>query len=247
MSLLHPPLHFSEGTSIIKEQDGIIAFLKPSGIRSHPNKPGIDRKSLLQLPYNPERECYSEDGQDYYLIHRLDAPTSGIILICCDAGLAKQLRDLFADRRVNKAYLAVIKGAHPGLKAIWNDRIQVIKQGSRARAQITAKGEPAKTEVKIIRTVRKGYSLSLAELKPKTGRTHQLRIQCAHRGMPIVGDGTYGDFRLNRNIARNCKVKNLMLHAHEIEFKYSIGKTTHSFHVKAIVPSDFALLFDGNK
>ena len=70
----------------------------------------------------------------------------------------------------------------------------------------------------------------MLRLEPKTGRTHQLRVQCALRGMPIIGDKTYGDFNFNRKIARASKVDRLCLHAGEIEFSIKINNKKHKLY-----------------
>ena len=66
-----------------------------------------------------------------------------------------------------------------------------------------------------------GKFLALVKLEPKSGRTHQLRVQCASRGMPIIGDRTYGDFSLNRKIAKSTKIERMLLHSTQIEINLS--------------------------
>ena len=78
-------------------------------------------------------------------------------------------------------------------------------------------GPTAITEVSVARDKQGLYGMTLLKLSPKTGRTHQLRVQSALRKIPIIGDRTYGDFTLNRKIARASKVDGLCLHAGEIE------------------------------
>lgn len=81
----------------------------------------------------------------------------------------------------------------------------------------------------------KGGAMALLELRPGTGRTHQLRIQCANRGLPIVGDRTYGDFTKNRN----SKVESLFLHAESIELAQGAG----IFKSHVAEPEYFKLFF----
>ena len=82
--------------------------------------------------------------------------------------------------------------------------------------------------------------LALLELKPRTGRTHQLRVQCARRQLPIVGDQTYGDFRKNREFAKVARTKRLFLHSLETQVRYSWAGREWSFGARAELPAEFA-------
>jgi 23S rRNA-/tRNA-specific pseudouridylate synthase len=80
----------------------------------------------------------------------------------------------------------------------------------------------------------------LLRLQPHTGRSHQLRVQCARRGLPIVGDQTYGDFRLNREFARHTGWKRLFLHSAETAFRYERRGRSFTFSARAPAPAEFA-------
>ena len=81
--------------------------------------------------------------------------------------------------------------------------------------------------------------LSLIQLEPKTGRSHQLRVQCAQRHLPIVGDATYGDFRLNRAFAKTTGEKRLFLHSARTCFEFEWQGRRHRFNAEAPVPTEF--------
>ena len=85
--------------------------------------------------------------------------------------------------------------------------------------------------------------LSLIELKPKTGRTHQLRVQCASRNVPILGDATYGDFRFNRQMAATLGSRRLFLHAFSVSFNYRASDVSRLFEAKAELPEPFKRAF----
>ena len=87
--------------------------------------------------------------------------------------------------------------------------------------------------------------LALLRLEPKTGRSHQLRVQCAKRRLPIVGDGTYGDFPDNRAFAKRTGSKRLFLHSHETSFNYDFGGRSHAFKAIAPLPPEFAAALSG--
>jgi 23S rRNA pseudouridine955/2504/2580 synthase len=84
--------------------------------------------------------------------------------------------------------------------------------------------------------------LAIIRLQPQTGRTHQLRVQCALRGISIVGDKNYGDFTFNRKIARATKVDRLCLHAGEIEFKLVVDGVTINFFADSPIPRSMGKL-----
>jgi 23S rRNA-/tRNA-specific pseudouridylate synthase len=87
--------------------------------------------------------------------------------------------------------------------------------------------------------------LALVRLEPRTGRSHQLRVQCAKRGLPIVGDQTYGEFRANREFARQTGWKRLFLHSLEAKFSYEFGGRTFEFAATAGLPDEFRAVLDG--
>jgi 23S rRNA-/tRNA-specific pseudouridylate synthase len=91
----------------------------------------------------------------------------------------------------------------------------------------------------VLRAVRGPQPLALLELKPHTGRTHQLRVQCAKRQLPIIGDQTYGDFRKNREFAKAAKTKRLFLHSLETLVRYQWAGRVWRFAAKAALPAEF--------
>jgi 23S rRNA-/tRNA-specific pseudouridylate synthase len=98
---------------------------------------------------------------------------------------------------------------------------------------------PAQTHFQLLKHTQKAFSTSLVKLEPRTGRSHQLRVQCAKRGLPIVGDQTYGDFGLNRAFAKATGQKRLFLHSLETSFSYEFAGRTHSFKAMAPLPREF--------
>ena len=203
----------------------IWAIEKAPGILSHPNPGKSLTKSkphLLNAEYDFEKEAYhwfGEDGKrrNVYLAHRLDSPTSGIILVCLSQNMSFQLKKMFAEKKVSKTYHAIVKSVDMLKKERWKDRLFEMHQKGKMRVRWGSKGELAITDVfheKNLSTL----GLSLVRMMPLTGRTHQLRVQCAKRGIPIIGDETYGDFCLNRKLA-NLTKGHLYLHATEISFE----------------------------
>jgi 23S rRNA-/tRNA-specific pseudouridylate synthase len=231
--------------------NGVAAFAKPSGTLSHPNKPGDEPRSLLRAPYDFEGEYYelgpragdpeSPDADHtrrrLWLLNRLDSATSGVILAVSDEALAAVIRAQFKKKQIQKAYLALVFGKPAKAADLWRDRLAVEKQGGRIR---TSMGSiPAESRMSVVRTGESRAPVSLIRLEPRTGRSHQLRVQCARRGLPIVGDRTYGDFARNREWAKRTGASRMFLHSFETRFSYEFGGGTHEFAARAPVPPEF--------
>lgn len=233
-------IKWGTGVRLLTEHPcGLLAVEKPEGIRSHPNSPTADQKSLVVWSYESDRECYrGPDGDELYLLNRLDAPTSGVVLLAHDVGVAQVVKDLFAAHRVEKRYVAVIKGLLTPQPQVWRDRHRILRKGGVARA-VLGSGVPCVSNVKRLRTGAGSPPLSLVELRPETGRMHQLRVQCATRRTPILGDATYGDFHLNRVVARRLGCKRLFLHAAETSLGFEWHRQLVSFHAESPVPEVF--------
>lgn len=222
------------------DQNGLAALAKPAGILSHPNKSSEESRSLLTCSYTLDDECYQwidEQGkeQQLWLLNRLDSATSGVILVSADEELAKVMRLHFRQKRVRKIYNALVFGRAQNTLQLWKDRLAVQKRGGQIRT--TAQGNiPAECKMSQINS-RGG--LSLLRLEPITGRSHQLRVQCAKRHFPIVGDATYGDFARNREFARTTGSKRLFLHSLETSFDYEFRGKRSRFKATAPLPSEF--------
>jgi tRNA pseudouridine65 synthase len=221
-----------------RDGQGLAAFAKPAGVLSHPNAPGEERRALLQAPYDLAAECYEWPGGRLWLLNRLDSATSGIILAAADAALAKAVREQFKRKEVRKVYQALVFGAPHPASQVWRDRLRVEKRAGQIRSS-AGQGVPAESAMRVVRAGRGAPRLTLLQLEPRTGRSHQLRVQCAQRGLPIVGDQTYGDFRLNREFAKRSGTKRLFLHSLETSFDYEFAGRRQAFAAAAPLPPEF--------
>jgi 23S rRNA-/tRNA-specific pseudouridylate synthase len=221
------------------DSSGVAALHKPAGILSHPNKPGEEPRSLVNAPYVFDGEYYElgPGAGRLWLLNRLDSATSGVILAVSDGALAAVIREQFKRKQVHKVYLALVFGTPPRQSDVWKDRLAVDKRGGRIRT--TAGAIPAESRMSFLRPGSSLAPVSLIRLEPMTGRSHQLRVQCARRGLPIVGDQTYGDFARNREWARKTGSKRLFLHSLETHFDYEFAGRTHTFAAKAPPPPEF--------
>lgn len=244
-------LPFAPGVKILN-YDGettLFALSKPEGAKSHPNRPGIDKKSILHAPYDMVQECYLCDIPNIglvkvHLLNRLDSPTSGVLLLCLDAELVPEIRELFARHKINKTYAAIVKGKTRIRYGVWRDRLTAQKLGEKVR---TEKGGErfAQTQFRLV-CENDFLDISLLDLTPVTGLTHQLRVQGSMHRHPILGDKTYGDFNFNKEIQKVTCFKRLFLHSTKISFAYDYKGKSYVFTAGCDVPGEFNEVMEFN-
>lgn len=237
-------LPLGRGVALLSaDENGLAAFAKPAGILSHPNEAGDEPRSLLNARYVMDGEYFewspsTGDVRRLWLLNRLDSATSGVILAAASAELAKEIRAQFKRKQVRKVYNALVFGGPRQPMELWRDRLAVEKRGGMIRTA-GAGNVPAECRMSVVRPGARQPKLSLLKLEPKTGRSHQLRVQCAKRSLPIVGDQTYGDFPRNREFAKLAGTKRLFLHSLETSFDYEWGGRRHGFSAHAPLPPEF--------
>jgi tRNA pseudouridine65 synthase len=228
------------------DANGLAAFNKPAGVLSHPNVTGEEHRSLLHARYMMDGEYFEwpagEGGgvrHRLWLLNRLDSATSGVILAAADAELAAEIRAQFKRKQVRKTYHALVFGVPRQSVEIWRDRLAVRKRGGQIRTTASQGNVPAECRMALVRANRNPPRLALVRLEPRTGRSHQLRVQCARRGLPIVGDQTYGDFAANRAFAKMAQARRMFLHSSQTVFSYAFGNREHAFSAEAGLPPEF--------
>lgn len=241
------PLGF-EVKLLAHDPNGLAAFDKPAGVLSHPNSRADEARSLLTCRYDEAAESWvwTEVGgveRRLWLLNRLDGATSGVILVAADGALARAIKEQFARKQIRKVYHALVFGKPSERVQLWRDLLAVHKKGGQVRTSASAGHIPAVTQFSFVRHQQGAFSTSLIKLEPHTGRSHQLRVQCAKRNLPIVGDQTYGDFGANRAFAKTTGEKRLFLHSLETSFSYEFGGATHSFKAHAPLPPEFMAKF----
>jgi 23S rRNA-/tRNA-specific pseudouridylate synthase len=235
--------YLSSGVEVLKEDtNGLVAIAKPSGYMAHPNAHNTSsHKAVTPCIYDFEKECYHlPNGEALFVLNRLDAPTSGVMLITLDKMVASAVKLAFRERYCHKTYQAwVKKGSALPISGIWRDTLAKIRTSSTLRVYQDPKGILAETRYERMEILEiETYSLWRLRLHPRTGRTHQLRVQCARRKCPILGDKTYGDFRWNRALAQYIGRKELFLHSEHIALDYCLdGRNFHFCAEQA--PEDF--------
>ena len=173
------PRHFG----ILFEDDWILAVDKPAGLPVHPTA-RYHSNTLTALL----RERYGEDRP--VLAHRIDAETSGVLLCAKTKEAERRLKLMFAERLVQKSYLAVVLGVpDPPSGRIEMPLGPDLKGPVKVKMACRDDGLPALTEYRVRRS---GSESALLECLPRTGRQHQIRAHLAHIGHPIIGDKMYG-------------------------------------------------------
>ena len=252
MSAKFSEIPLDRSCKIIKVHEcGIWAFDKAPGVLSHPNnaKQKVNRQSrtLLSATYDESEEVYywkNRKGKEekMYLLHRLDSPTSGVILGATSSRVARCIKGVFAERGAYKAYHAiVIPSTKPFRNDTWKDNLVEKRVEGKIRVG-RGKGTLAITKAFIEKERVGRFGLSLLKLIPQTGRTHQLRVQCALRRMPVLGDKNYGNFATNRKLAKASKLDRLFLHASNLELSVEINGKKVIFRAESPLPPAFESL-----
>lgn len=209
---------------ILYEDDDVMVVNKPSGLLTHA-KGGLSTEPTVAEIIRP-KTSFASDTNRPGIVHRLDRDTSGVLIIAKTADAATHLQRQFAQRTTKKTYLAVTDGV-PKLAATKIDLPIGRNPSAPSTFRVDPNGKPAQTTYHVLTSTE---TQALIELKPTTGRTHQLRVHMAHLNTPILGDRVYG----KPNVSR------LMLHAHKLEITLPSGERKT---FEAAVPKEFFIYF----
>jgi 23S rRNA pseudouridine1911/1915/1917 synthase len=185
-----PPRRKMEATvlKVLYEDNHLLGVFKPAGILVQGDR--TRDVTLIDLAKQYIREKYHKPGNVFVgLVHRLDRPVSGVVLYARTSKAASRLTREFAERRVEKIYLAVVHGETPASEG---ELVTYIERAHLRSRVAPSESEGAKEAVLFYRVLARKSGLSLIELRPRTGRHHQIRLQLAEIGHPVVGDIKYG-------------------------------------------------------
>ena len=217
---------------ILHEDNHCLAVNKPAGMLSQGDSTGDP--SLLDVVRDYLKVAYAKPGNVFVgLVHRLDRPTSGVVLLARTSKGAARLSEQFRDGLVEKTYLTIAEGAWPDDSGEWSDWL-IKDERTNVVSTARAGGAGAQLARVAYRVVGRRRGLITLELRPTTGRGHQLRVQLASRDLPIVGDRKYG--ATSRLIALDGQPR-IALHARELRFKHP----TRPEHltIEASIPADW--------
>ncbi|MDO4777374.1 MAG: pseudouridine synthase [Cardiobacteriaceae bacterium] len=220
---MHSLSHFAPiPKSAVRYRDADIVIAdKPAGLLVH--RSPVDRHAhefLLQ-------RLRDDVGARLYPVHRLDRPTSGIMVFACHPEAARFLAAQFESGAVQKTYLALVRGWPQSQRIDYPlqtlDAVTAKKSGEHQEAQSRLR-LIARYELPIAHARHPASRYALVALAPETGRRHQLRRHLKHVFHPIIGDTSYGDLKQNRAFAEWCGASRLWLHAASLSFVHPDGR-----------------------
>ena len=209
---------------ILYEDDDVIVVNKPSGLLTHA-KGGLSDEPTVAEIIRP-KTSFATDTDRPGIVHRLDRDTSGLLIIAKNSESAAHLQRQFAERTAKKTYIAITDGK-PKLNAAKIDLPIGRNPSAPSTFRIDPNGKPAQTTYHVLA---ENDAQSLVELKPTTGRTHQLRVHLTHLNAPILGDRVYGK-------SSDCR---MMLHAQKLEITLPSGERKV---FEAAIPDEFKRFF----
>lgn len=205
---------------ILYRDEHVVAANKPSGMLVHR---GWDNDKVVLMT-----EVRDAIGQWVYPVHRLDRGSSGVVLFALSSEVAATLGAAFAEQRVEKHYLALVRGV-PDEAGVVDNPVPKKEKGERVAA------------VSDYRRIAVAGRYSLVEVRPRTGRLHQIRRHMKHIACPLIGDVRYGKGEHNRHFRDNYNLHRLALHCHGLALDHPRGDTR--LQIRGPLPEELASAF----
>lgn len=216
------------GIEVVFQHDDFLVINKPAGVMVHPPSEYSEELCVTDWLLGSFKDIHYVGYTDRPgIVHRIDKDTSGLLLIALTNEAHMLLSDLFRKRVIAKTYLALVKG-HPEKEGVIDFPIGRHHTMRKRMAHVPS-GRASETRYKVLEYFEEA---ALVEVKPVTGRTHQIRVHFTHKGHPLIGDFLYGE--------ESKLIKRQALHAHKLAFEYK-GKQ-YCFEQEA--PQDFQKLVE---
>lgn len=200
---------------ILYEDNHLLVVNKPAGMLAQGDKSGDI--NILDMGKKYIKDKYKKPGNVFLgLVHRLDRPTSGVMVFARTSKAASRLSRYFRKHRIDKIYLALTEGIPPE-EGMYSDYIR----RHEIAGYVSDNPEDKKAELEFKRLKTSG-NMSLMEIRLLTGRHHQIRIQFSHRGFPVVGDRRYGSFKA-------WQKGEIALHARDLTFLHPVSRERMTF------------------
>jgi 23S rRNA pseudouridine1911/1915/1917 synthase len=201
---------------VVYDDDAVIVIDKPPGLVVHPGAGNLDGTLVSGLLARyPELEGVGDDPVRPGIVHRLDAGSSGLLVVARTSEAAAQLIEQFADHSATRRYDAVVWGVPDAPHGIIDAPIGR-DRGDPLKMAVVTGGRPARTDYRVVGTYSSPALVSRLECRLETGRTHQIRVHLSSINHPLVGDPTYGQRRPVLGLTRP------FLHAAELAFDHPL-------------------------
>ena len=209
--------------NVIYEDKHLMAVNKPPGLLVHRSNIAKDAETNLL------KELRNQTGKFLYTIHRLDRKTSGTLLFALDKETQSTLSKLFQDHKIEKTYHAIVRGYTKDTDII---NYPIRNEKAILKDAITKYTTLKRFEIPVAFGKHQTSRYSLIELKPTTGRYHQLRMHMAHIFHPIIGDRPHGCNKQNKLFKEKFDSISMMLHAKRLKFVHPQSKEVLSIESK---------------
>lgn len=219
---------------LLYQDEHIVVVHKPSGLLVH--RSNIDRHETAFLI----QQLRDQIGQQVFPVHRLDKPTSGLMVLALHKTAARELSNSFIEKQVSKAYIAIVRGYvsdqiidYPLKEEQDKMTDRLADKNKAAQSAISELQLLAQAELPFPLGKHNSARFSKVKLIPQTGRKHQLRRHMAHIRHPIIGDTTHGDGKQNRYAREHFGLARLALLASELAFVHPESGLSMSFTTQA--------------
>lgn len=231
---------------VLYQDQDLIAITKPAGLLVH--RTALDPRetqAALQL-------LRDQIGQKVFPVHRLDRPTSGVLIFALSSEMSRSLAEQFSDRCVKKTYLAVVRGClRDNLIQVNHALYEELDELADGKARSNKDPQEAETEIHLLGSAEINERVdkyptsrySLVKALPKTGRKHQVRRHLRHIGHPIIGDVNHGSGKHNRFFAQRFGFKRLLLSCVEMEISHP--RTREKLIIRSPLDNEFLQVLAG--